>query len=45
MEAAIKPRPIVQAEDEEGALTPAHFLIGEKLTAIPSGPEPVTMGS
>jgi hypothetical protein len=39
VEAAINSRPIVQAEDEAGALTPAHFLIGERLTAIPSGPE------
>jgi hypothetical protein len=29
IEAAIKSRPIVQAEDEAGALTPAHFLTGE----------------
>ena len=43
IEAAIKP--IVQAEDESGALTPAHFLTGERLTAIPTGPEPETNGS
>ena len=42
IEAAINSRPIVQAEDEAGALTPAHFLTGERLTAIPSGPEPET---
>jgi hypothetical protein len=36
IEAAINSRPIVKAEDEAGALTPAHFLIGERLTAIPS---------
>jgi len=45
IEAAINSRPIVQAEDEAGALTPAHFLTGERLTAIPSGPEPETNGS
>ena len=45
IEAAINSRPIVQAEDEVGALTPAHFLIGERLTAIPSGPELETNGS
>jgi len=39
IEAAIDSRPMVQAEDEAGSLTPAHFLIGERLTAIPHGPE------
>jgi hypothetical protein len=45
IESAINSRSIVQAEDEAGALTPAHFLIGERLTAIPSGPEPETSGN
>jgi hypothetical protein len=45
IEAAINSRLIVQAEDKSGALTPAHFLIGEGLTAIPTGPEPETNGS
>ena len=31
-----------EAEDETGVLTPAHFLIGERLTTIPSGWEPET---
>jgi hypothetical protein len=45
LEAAINSRPIVQAEDEAGALIPAHFLIGERPAVIPSGPEPETNGS
>jgi hypothetical protein len=45
IEAAINSRPIVQAEDESGTLTPAHLLIGERLTAIPTGPDPKTNGS
>jgi len=45
IESAINSRPIVQAADEAGALTPALFLTGERLTAIPSGPEPKTNGS
>ena len=45
IEANINSRPIVQAEDNSGALTPTHFLFGERLTAIPSGPEPKTNGS
>jgi hypothetical protein len=45
IEAAINSRPIVQTEDELGALTPAHFLVGERLTAVPTGPEPETNGS
>ena len=44
IEVAINSRPIVQTEDESGALTPAHFLVGERLTAIPTGPEPETNG-
>ena len=44
-EDAINSRPIVQAEDEAGALIPAHLLIVERLTATPSGPEPETNGS
>jgi len=47
--AAIEPDinsiPFVQAEDKEGALTPAHFPTEERLTAIPSGPEPETNGN
>ena len=42
IEAAINSRPIGQAEDETGLLIPAHFLIGERLTTIPSGREPET---
>ena len=42
VEAAINSRTIVQVEDERGALTPAHFLVGERLTVIPTGPEPKT---
>ena len=45
IEAAINSRLIVQAEDESRVLTPAHFLIGEGLTAIPTWPEPETNGS
>jgi len=45
IEAAVNSRPIVQAEDKAVALTPAYFLIGERLTAIPPGPEPETNGS
>jgi len=45
IEAAIKSRPIVQAEDESGALTPTHLLIGKRLSAIPIAPMPKTNGS
>jgi len=45
IDAAIYSRPIVRPEDEAGTLTPAHFLTGERLTAITSGPEPETNGS
>ena len=38
------PGPTVQAKDESGGLTPAHFLIGRRLTAIPTGPELETNG-
>ena len=38
VEAAINSRPIVKARDESAALTPAHFLIGERLMALPTGP-------
>ena len=41
-EAAINSRTIVQARDEPGALPLAHFLIGERLTALPTGAEPKT---
>ena len=45
IEAAINSRPIVQAEGDSGALTPAHFLVGGRLKAIPTGTEPGTNGS
>ena len=45
IDAATNSRPIVQAEDESGTLTPAHLLTGERLTAIPTGPEPKTNSS
>jgi hypothetical protein len=45
IEAAINTRPIVQVEDGSGALTTAHFLVGERLTAIPAGSELETNGS
>jgi hypothetical protein len=45
VEVAINSRPIVQAEGEAGVLTPALFLIGEKLMAVPTGPEPGKIGS
>jgi hypothetical protein len=38
IEAALNSRPVTQ--DTEDALTPAHFLCGERLTAVPSGIEP-----
>ena len=41
IEAAINSRPISMAEDST-ALTPAHFLIGQRLVTIPTGPEPTT---
>jgi len=43
IEAALNSRPITQ--DTEDALTPAHFLCGAKLTALPSGIEPQTEGN
>jgi hypothetical protein len=39
IEAAVNSRPITQGDDST-ALTPAHFLIGEGLTTIPTGAEP-----
>ncbi|GFR13568.1 integrase catalytic domain-containing protein [Trichonephila clavata] len=39
IEAALKSRPLVyeeESDDNSAALTPAHFLTGRKLTAIPS---------
>jgi hypothetical protein len=45
VEAAINSRPLVQAEGEAGVLTKAHFLIGEKATALRTGPEPGTTRS
>ncbi|GFV34922.1 integrase catalytic domain-containing protein [Trichonephila clavipes] len=45
VEATINSRPLVYEEgigDSEEALTPGHFLTGQKLTNIPSGPEPTT---
>ena len=38
IEAALNSRPITQ--DTEDALTPAHFLCGERLTKLPAGKEP-----
>ena len=38
IEAALNSRPITQNDDE--ALTPAHFLVGGRLTTLPTGPEP-----
>jgi hypothetical protein len=40
IEAAVNSRPITQGEDS-AALTPAYFLIGEGLTTIPTGAEPI----
>lgn len=42
IEAALNSRPLVYEEgkdDSSAALTPAHFLTGRKLTAIPSSPD------
>ncbi|GFQ73352.1 integrase catalytic domain-containing protein [Trichonephila clavata] len=42
IEAALNSRPLVyeeESDDNSAALTPAHFLTGRKLTAIPSGLE------
>ncbi|XP_049769730.1 uncharacterized protein LOC126108506 [Schistocerca cancellata] len=39
IEAAVNSRPITPGDDCD-ALTPSHFLTGEKLTTIPTGPEP-----
>jgi len=39
IEAAINLRPLLQTVDTT-ALTPAHFLHGQKLTTIPTGPGP-----
>jgi len=41
-QAAINSRPIGQAEDETGVLTPEHFLIGERLNTIPCARVPET---
>lgn len=38
MEAALNSRPLTHHED--GALTPAHFLEGDRLTTVPSGTPP-----
>jgi hypothetical protein len=38
VEAAINSRPIVQ--DDSEVLMPSHFLNGESLTTLPTGPEP-----
>ena len=43
-EAAVNSRPIMQGKDS-AALTPAHFLIGEGLTTIPTEPELTTRQS
>lgn len=45
VEAALNSRPLVYEEgneDTENALTPGHFLTGQKLTTIPSDPAPTT---
>jgi hypothetical protein len=44
IEAAVNSRPTTQGENS-AALTPAHFLIGEGLTIIPTGPEPTARQS
>jgi len=36
---AIKSRPLTQDDGPE-ALTPAHYLHGDRLTTIPTGPKP-----
>jgi hypothetical protein len=40
IEASLNSRPITQDEATADVLTPAHFLVGERLTALPTGPEP-----
>ena len=40
IEAALNYRPISQDEAIHDVLTPARFLVGECLTALPTGPEP-----
>ena len=40
IKAALNSKPITQ-DDENETLTPAHFLTGGRLTAIPQGPEPI----
>jgi hypothetical protein len=40
IEAALNSRPLTQDEDNDDVLTPAHFLVEERLTALPTGPEP-----
>lgn len=40
IEAAINSRPISQDGNDTDALTPAHFINGQRLTTLPTGPEP-----
>lgn len=40
IEAALNSRPLTQNEDDGDVLTPAHFLVGDRLTTLPTGPEP-----
>jgi hypothetical protein len=42
IEAALNSRPVGQGGDNWETLTPSHLLSGDKLTAIPYGPEPDT---
>ncbi|XP_049813599.1 uncharacterized protein LOC126260317 [Schistocerca nitens] len=39
IEAALNSRPITQGGEESEPLTPAHFLVGDRLTTLPTGPE------
>ncbi|XP_071036987.1 uncharacterized protein [Parasteatoda tepidariorum] len=42
IEASLNSRPLIYEHgenDTDEALTPSHFLIGRKLTTVPSGPE------
>ncbi|XP_049816373.1 uncharacterized protein LOC126263326 [Schistocerca nitens] len=39
IEAALNSRPITQGREESEPLTPAHFLVGDRLTTLPTDPE------
>lgn len=41
IEAALNSRPISQCDESPDALSPAHFLVGQRLTTLPTGSEPV----